>query len=92
MFFYDDSGSGSVMGSRPPDVGRMDATAAYLRHYDNLLYLEFMAIKGTMIERAQAEKEIKICRRKLTFWERQPHFERVKADTAVAKKNKSWGR
>ena len=92
MFFYDDSGSYPVSGNRPPDVGRMDATAAYLRHYDNMLYLEFMAIRGTMIERAQAEKEIIICRRKLTFWERQPHFEKMRADLEVAKKNKSWGR
>jgi hypothetical protein len=56
------------------DPSRCDAVKCYLDHYKNLLFLDFMSKNGTIAERAQADAEIEICKRKMKFWERQPHF------------------
>lgn len=71
MFYYSDT---APRGQFQGNVWNMDANKAYMRHFDNLMYLYFMAKEGTFVERRQAEKEIGICKRKLEFWERHPKF------------------
>lgn len=56
------------------DPARCNAVKCYMDHYKNFLFLDFMSRSGTFSERAQADEEIKICKRKMQFWERQPHF------------------
>ena len=51
---------------------RVDPTKAYLRHYENYLYLQFIAKQSTdPKERGQALRELTICERKMKFHERE---------------------
>jgi hypothetical protein len=54
------------------NVWKIDGSKVYLRHFDNLLVLEFSAKSGSRAERASIETEILICKRDLSFWERHP--------------------
>lgn len=56
------------------DPLKCNATKCYMDHYQNFLTLEWFATHGTMKERAQANAELVICRRKMEYWQRQPHF------------------
>lgn len=87
MFFYSDTASGSAT---PINIWKMNGSAAYLRHFDNYLFLNFMAKNGTRAERYEAEKEIVICRRKLAFWKRHPNYEEHVVKPEVEKKIKEW--
>lgn len=66
------------------DPTRCDATKCYLEHYQNFLTLHWFADHGTIHEKKQANEELEICRRKMKYWERQPHFEH---DRAIRAKN-----
>lgn len=87
MFFYSDTKDG---GTPKVDIWRMNGTKAYLRHYDNLLFLDFMAKNGTRVERHQAEKEMVICRRKLKFWENHPNYNHEEALKGISLAKKQW--
>lgn len=80
MYFYSDT---APRGQSDIDVWKMNGSAAYLRHFDNFLILTVFAKEGTREERAQAEKELLICGKKLRFWERHPKF-----DAALVQKEK----
>jgi len=71
---------------------KQDATKAYLRHYDNLLYLQFILYNpfSTPVDRKQANAELLICDRKLTWWGRHPNLSQI--DVAEGKKrlNAMW--
>lgn len=68
MFFYDDKRTGDF---NPAIARRLDPTAAYLRHYDNMLFLQFILNRSEdRTERHQANKEMTICQRKLDYWAR----------------------
>jgi hypothetical protein len=72
----------------PATVGRIDPTSAYLRHYSNMLYLSFIAAKSQdWAEKRQAEKEIKICQRKLDYWYRLADIRRLTIGTDKLKKD-----
>jgi hypothetical protein len=76
MFCYETTRI-SVNTSRPDftfDPLKCNAVRAYMRHYENFLFLTFMSNNGTVIEKHQAAEEMKICKRKMKFWEQQPHF------------------
>jgi hypothetical protein len=70
MFFYTDAGSKS---SFDPDlVNRLNPNTMYIKHLENLYVLKFIELKSDkFFEKAQATKEIKICEKKLKFWERK---------------------
>lgn len=87
MFIYSENRepfSGAI------DFSRVNATKKYLDHYSNLLVLDRFANYGTMIERHQAEKEIKICKRKMKFWQRQANFDGQQAIKGREKLNAAW--
>lgn len=88
MILYSDT---APRGQFKGNVWDMDANKHYLKHYDNMLYLRFMARKGTFQERTQAEHEMKICRRKLNFWAQHPNYDDDYIKPIVAEKNKTWG-
>ena len=55
----------------PGGAIRVDPTKAYLRHYENYLYLQFLSRKSPdPRERGQALRELTICERKLKYHER----------------------
>lgn len=74
----------------PISVSRMNATKAFLRHFENKLILSFFAEKGSQIEKWQAEKELLICERKLRFWEKHPNFEGAVAMKEMGNLKKAW--
>ncbi|WP_276122650.1 hypothetical protein [Pararhizobium qamdonense] len=84
---YDESVRGNFSGI---SISRMDGTKAYLRHFENKLYLTFIAANGTRDEKWQAEKELKICERSLTFWEKHPNYIGEEARKGMEKLNKDW--
>ena len=87
MFFY---GSGDVAGKFNGDIWKMNGTTCYLNHFDNLLFLSFIANNGSPIERRQAEKELEICRKKLKFLENHPKYDETLAKLEKEKKIKEW--
>ncbi len=68
----------------------MDGTKAYLRHFDNLLFLSFVGENGTFKERQDVAREIQVCHRKLSYWEKHPNFIGVDARRGVEKLLKNW--
>lgn len=76
MFCYDTTRTSvrTDVGPSNFDPSRCDAVKCYMDHYKNLLVLEFMSANGDFKERAQANLEIEICKRKMKFWERQANF------------------
>lgn len=85
--FYSDT---SVRTGTPVDVWKMDGTKQYLTHYANLLMLNFFAKHGTRAERADAEKELIICDRKLAFWRRHPNYVHELALKGVEALKRDW--
>lgn len=71
-------------------IQNMDPHKAYVRHYNNLLYLTFIQQRGTLLERFQATKELKICERKLKFWSHRPTFSLSKVEPELAKAKRQW--
>ena len=84
---YDDS---VRSGGNPVDYYKLNAVNGYLRHYENKLYLAFMAKNGDRNERWQAEKELLVCERKLKWWENHPNFVAAEVQRGVEKLNKGW--
>ncbi|SOC90063.1 hypothetical protein SAMN05216358_0082 [Rhizobium sp. AN5] len=87
MYFYSDT---APRAHSDIDVWKMNGSEAYLRHYSNYLFLNFVAVKGTREERASVEKEILICERKLKFWERHPKFDAAYVQGQKEKLIKQW--
>lgn len=89
MFFYSDT---APRGDSKIDVWRMNGTDAYLRHYDNYLFLSFVISnpRSTRLEKAQATTEIGICERKLAFWRRHPKFDQDEATRRVGELKRNW--
>jgi len=83
-----DEGSKGQFGNI--SVSQMDGTKAFLRHFENKLYLSFIATNGTRQERWQAGKELEICERKLTFWEKHPRFCGQTVKREMEKLSKQW--
>lgn len=73
---------------------RINATAGYLRHFNNLCYLEFIAAnpRATWQERQQAEKEIPIAKRKMEWHKNHPNFNRQAVERGMIAIRRQWGK
>lgn len=88
MFFYSDTSGGAFDLSL---LARLDPTKQYCTHLDNWFYLKFVLMNTTKFdERAQANKELTICERKLAYWERNYSFDPVAAQKHKDKLKKTW--
>lgn len=91
MFFYDTS---RVAGQAGPQINvwKMNGTRAYLTHFDNLLFLQFVSSnpRSSEAEKRQALVEMDVCERKLKFWQRHPKYEHEEALRGVDKLRKNW--
>lgn len=74
------------------NVWKMNGTKAYMRHYDNKLFLRFVANnkRSTLKEKLQAEHELKICERKLDFWHKHPNTDHDQLRGLIEKANREW--
>lgn len=89
MYFYSDAKSENVGNV---DIWRMNGTTAYVNHYDNLLFLQFILHNplSSEVERRQARKEMEICEKKLEFWRRHPNYVHEEALRRVNDLKKNW--
>ncbi|UVK46833.1 hypothetical protein BPNPMPFG_002544 [Mesorhizobium sp. AR07] len=60
----------------PINLDNADGTRGFLSHFNNYLFLKFVANnpESTLNERIDAENEMILCEKKLEFWERHPRF------------------
>lgn len=72
-------------------ISNLDPNVMYLKHYENLMYLTFIANRSeSIIEKFQAQKELVVCERKLEFWKKKHGFDlKLVADRCVNIK-KTW--
>jgi hypothetical protein len=84
---YDESSLKTFSNIRISDI---DGTKAYLKHFENQLYLSFMAKHGSRDERWQAERELVICERKMRYWEKHPRFIGEDARRGMEALKKNW--
>lgn len=76
------------------DSAKLNAVKGYLEHYKNLLYLTFIANHGstTVIEKAQARKELAICERKLKWWQNLPRYDQREALLGIERLKNDWAK
>lgn len=82
MFFYTTqrvSVNTDMPGAGSFDPMRCNSTKCYIDHYQNYLALDHISKYGEIKERYQANQELAICKRKMAYWERQPHFNKEEA-------------
>lgn len=88
MFCYDES----VRTNSKFDLSRVNPNKCWETHYQNLMYLTFLSKnpKSTFQEKRQAEAEIQIAQRKLTFWSNDKRFVQSEANNAALRIKKDW--
>ena len=68
---------------------RVDPTRAYLRHYENYLYLQFLSRKSPdPRERGQALRELTICERKMEYHKR--NADKAEMLAGIQKAKRKW--
>lgn len=89
MFFYNENSPGA---NSQVNVWKMNGTKAYLRHYENLLFLQFVSTnpRAGEVEKRQARKEIVLCEKKLAFWYRHPLYDHEEALRGIDQLKKNW--
>lgn len=87
MFCYSDS---QPRSANPVNVWRMNPNKAFMNHYANFLFLDFILNNGNYQERQQARKEIAICERKMRFWEKHPDFNKTTVRLEKEKLHVAW--
>lgn len=71
-FIYADN---QPFSGRPFCASDYNSNVQISTHLDNWFILKFMQMQtDSIIERHQATKELTICERKISFWQRQPDF------------------
>jgi len=74
MYFYSDT-SVKDNFTHHIDFSRVNSTSQVLKHYENLLTLEFfLKSPKDFNEKRDIEKEILICERKIKWWKEQWNF------------------
>lgn len=89
MFFY--SETREPFDGSTVSYHKMNAVKGYLRHYDNLMYLQFIVANSDRAgERQQALKEITICEKKLKWWQQHLNYDHAEAMRGVDKIKRNW--
>jgi hypothetical protein len=87
---YEENAPRKFSGAFNPE--RFDATQQWLRHYANLLQLEFFAQNGTRDEKTQANREILVAQRKLNYWKNQNNWSESDAIAGKTQIDRQWKR
>ena len=83
----------SVRGGFPIDYDKINATAGYLRHYENWLTLDFIAKATNRVqEKMQALNEMKIAERKMNWHKRHPNYDQEAVTRGVEEFKRGWSR
>jgi hypothetical protein len=88
---YDEEQTRASGSTYRGSMSRINPTRAYLKHFENFLYLQFIAMNSDdRIEQHQARKELVIAERKMAFWRRSPEFNQTLATEGSDKLKKNW--
>lgn len=88
---YGNEGPGGKFAGPPPtEWSEAAVMRGWARHVENLHYLRFMSKAGNPKERAEANEELEICRRKLKYFENLPNFNKRVAEEMQNKIIASW--
>lgn len=84
-------GKGGSFGGQPISEWDTDAVMnAWSKHVGYYYELMFYLKNGTTEEKTEASNELAICDRKLSFWERHPQFDVVRARVIVKELAAGW--
>lgn len=74
------------------NIWKLNGTKQYLKHFDNLLYLQFVSQNplASEAEKRQARAEIEVAMKKLAFWRRHPNYDHDEALRGVDQLRKQW--
>lgn len=91
MYFYSDKSPNTNFKG---NVWELNGSYQYLKHYDNLMFLKFVANNtlASMAERNQAAHEIKICEKKLDFWKRHPNYDDHVVSNGIKEIKSRWSK
>jgi hypothetical protein len=88
MFIYSDTEVNTGTYRHNPNA---DANSQYAKHLENYFYLRFILMNSDDFkEKAQANKELSICQRKLDFWRRHGNFCDAVAQRDTEETKKKW--
>jgi hypothetical protein len=96
FFIYEDNPVRTNL--RPVKYENLDATKYWLRHYDNMLYLQFIDKNEgrdgrpqlTLPEKLRIGHEQKICQQKLDYWARHPNYDQPAALRGAEELKNKW--
>ena len=88
-FFYTDESSRDI---NLAILHRLNPVKQYLKHYDNLLFLQFILNHqgSSRVEKHQALKETALCERKLRYWSRNAGFNQPSALRGIEELKSKW--
>jgi len=69
---------------------QINANRAARNHFENSMFLSFMLLKGTFIEKGRAAKELDICERKIKYWKSRSDFVEDTFTEDCVKIKKKW--
>ena len=72
------------------NLDKINPNKPWAKHVENWYYLKFIYTSGTVTEKIQAQKELIICERKLTFWQRHPTWSKEAAAQTVKDFQSKW--
>jgi len=87
MFYYSDT---EVKQPFSGGFRKIDPHKQWLKHYGNYIELAWIAAREHGVHKFQAEKEIKICLKKLDYWYKRPDFELGQVLSEVAELKRTW--
>ena len=74
LVYGNEGPGGKFIGPPPQQWSEAAVMRGWARHVENLHYLRFMSKNGNPRERADANEELEICRRKIKYFENLPGF------------------
>lgn len=82
-----------VKGGNPVPYWKIQATRSWLKHYENMLMLEFFATHETdWALKRRAEHELSICKSKMSYMEKHGNFNQAEATKGAEVLKKKWNR
>jgi hypothetical protein len=88
-FIYDDNSVRTAFSSSV-SYNDINAVAKWARHFANSMQLKFFMQHGTTQEKLQAQHELAICERKMTYWQRHPNYSVQAAAQQATEIKKQW--
>lgn len=92
MFLIYNEGTKEPFTGKPTPYNELPATKFYLTHFENALYLKWIANNplAKSEERQQANREIPITDRKMAYWSKHPNYNHEVVVSECERLKKNW--